>query len=200
MIVGPRYKICRRLGGSVFEKCQTQQYALSEQKKTRQTRRRGQVSDYARQLLDKQRIRFSYGVSEAQLRRYVAEATKQENPVEALFQQLELRLDNVVFRAGFASTRRQARQLVAHGHFTVNGRKSTIPSHALTSGDVVAVRGGSRERAYFQNNAERFAAADAPTWMTTDPSALTTTLTAAPAFDPTLAAGDLSVVLEFYSR
>ncbi len=202
MIVGPRYKICRRLGGGVFEKCQTQQYALSEQKKTRQTRRRGQVSDYARQLLDKQRVRFGYGITETQLRRYVSEATRATgaNPTERLFQLLETRLDNIVYRAGFATTRRQARQLVTHGHFRVNGRKTTVPSHPIKEGDVISVRDGSRGSAYFAANHERIMNATAPAWLTTDPSALTIKPTAKPAYDPTLIAGDLNVVLEFYSR
>ena len=104
---------------------------------------RGRIkeSEYSLQLREKQKIRYSYGVLEKQLRRYYEEAFRREGRTgDNLLQLLETRLDNVVYRAGFARTRRQARQLVGHGHFTVNGQKVTIPSYQVTQYDIIDVR------------------------------------------------------------
>ena len=114
--------------------------------------RRRQVSDYGIQLMEKQKARYMYGVLEAQFRRIFAKA--QRVPGEtgaALFGLLERRLDNVVYRMGLAETRNQARQLVTHGHITVNGRKTNIPSYTVRVGDKITVRTQSRTRMYFKN-------------------------------------------------
>lgn len=204
MILGPRYKICRRLGSNVFEKCQTQRYTLSEAKHAQKARgRRGTISDFGKQLLEKQRIRFSYGIHERQLRRYIKEAGRRAGGVEPSVRMLELletRLDNVVFRTGIANSRRQARQLVSHGHITVNGRKVTIPSYQVTEKDTVGVREGSKNKPFFEGAKERYTNAQQPSWLSFDASALTAKMTGKPNPDNTEAVGSLNAVLEFYSR
>ena len=114
MIIGPKYKIAKRLGAPIFEKTQTQKFALSEARAGRnKSKRAGMSSDYKRQLIEKQKMRFSYGISEKQLSRYVKEAFAQgHQPITQLIARLESRLDNVVYRLGFAQTRRLARQMV----------------------------------------------------------------------------------------
>jgi small subunit ribosomal protein S4 len=133
MIIGPKYKICKRLGASVFEKCQTQKFQLAEARAPRKTRgKRGGGSDFGAQLLEKQKARFTYGLSESQFSRYVHEAMEQKgDSARGTCFRLESRLDNVVFRAGFVKTRRAARQLVGHGHVMVNGRRMNIPSYKV---------------------------------------------------------------------
>jgi small subunit ribosomal protein S4 len=139
MKIGPKYKICKRLGGGIFEKCQTQKFQIAEARARKRGSRRRGMSDYGKQLLEKQKVRFSYGITEKQLRKYVSSSTLAQDAVSAIYSSLEMRLDNVVYRAGLASTRRMARQLVAHGHITVNGRKLKVPSYATKVDDEIAV-------------------------------------------------------------
>src|SRR5262245_8692490 len=129
MKIGPKYKIAKRLGAPVFEKTQTQKFALSEARKAKNVRKKrgGAASDYSKQLTEKQKMRYTYGITEKQLRRYVDEAAATgHQPIALLIARLESRLDNVVYRLGLAPTRLGARQMVSHGHVTVNGRKLTI--------------------------------------------------------------------------
>ncbi len=121
MITGPRYKIAKRLGASVFEKTQSQKFAISEgaHRKEQEARPgRGRGGEYGKQILEKQKVRITYGVTESQFGNYVKKALESEkgNPLERLHESLELRLDNVISRLGLTSTRRSARQMVAHGH------------------------------------------------------------------------------------
>lgn len=202
MIIGPRYKICRRLGNGVFDKCQTQTFALSEARHQKSTRPGRAPSDFGRQLLEKQKVRFSYGIAERQLSKYVDEAmhTKGADPVRTLVGSLESRLDNVIYRSGIASTRRQARQLVSHGHVTVNGRRTTIPSHKMKTGDVFSVREGSRQSPFFENRKEAMTRVNTPVWLSFDGSKMEGKVTAEPTPETAEIAGDISVVIEFYSR
>ena len=203
MKTGPKYKVCRRLGSNVFEKCQTQQYVLSETKHAKSARRGRAPSNFGKQLMEKQRIRFAYGVQERQLRRYIEEAGRRAqgvDPATRMLELLETRLDNVVFRAGFATSRRQARQLVTHGHVTVNGRKIDVPSYEVKHGDKLAVREGSKSKPYFANNAEKIEGATAPNWLKVDSKALLIEATAKPSPENTDMVADLNTVLEFYSR
>jgi len=119
----PKYKICRRLGSGVYDVCQSDAYILAESRKmdrvrTTRTRRRRTMSDYNAQLLEKQKLKFSYGITEKQFRKYVTIALKERSgeTVKKLIELLEARLDNVIYRLGLAPTRRAARQLVAHVH------------------------------------------------------------------------------------
>ncbi len=201
MKIGAKYKMCRRLGSGVFEKCQTQKYTQSETKKTRSTGKRPkQLSDYGRQLIEKQKVRFSYGVSERQLGTYVEKAThvKGMTVTDKLYELLETRLDNVVYRLGFAPTRRFARQLVSHGHFTVNGTKVTIPSLEVRVGDVIAVREGSRKSVIFQDMGPKMKTYTWPQWLKFTPESLQAEIAGKPKNDEQFL--QLDTVLEFYSR
>lgn len=203
MQIGPKYKICKRLGSSVFEKCQTQKFMVSEARfaKSKKRRRRA-LSDYGRQLIEKQKVRYSYGISERQLSRYVKEAiTKKEvDSAISLFEKLESRLDNVVYRLGLANTRRLARQLTSHGHITVNGKKMTIPSHIISTGDIIAIREGSKSKIPFANLSDRLREYKMPAWLSYDVKKMLWKVEKKPVYSSTEALFDISTVLEFYSR
>ena len=203
MIIGPRFKIAKRLGAPIFEKTQTQKFELSVARRANQrtSRRPGQMSDYKRQLLEKQKMRFTYGISEKQLRRYVDEAVEKSNhPVALLMERLESRLDNVVYRMGLAKTRRLARQITSHGHICVNGKKMTIPSHRVKTGDVLSVREGSRQTGLFINLNETHEAAGLPSWVTFDVKKMEGTIKSSPIYNPTETLFDPEQVMEYYSR
>lgn len=203
MKVGPKYKLAKRLGPSIFEKTQTQKFALAQERAGMRRSGRGRgPSEFGRQLLEKQKVRVTYGLSEKQFSAYVERAMHAHGrvPVEVLNEQLETRLDNVVYRLGLASTRRAARQMVSHGHITVNGIKTTIPSRAMRIGEVVGVREGSKQSMLFMNHAEAFAERSLPSWLTWDPKGMQGSMQELPAFDTTLTAGDLHTVMSFYSR
>lgn len=202
MQVGPKYKICKRLGSSVFEKCQTQKFQLAEARAPRkQGRGRRGGSDFGAQLLEKQKARFTYGLSESQFARYVHEAmsTRGES-TKTLMSRLESRLDNVVYRAGLTKTRRAARQLVSHGHVTVNGRRTKVPSYAVAEGDVVAVRQESRGSALFANRAEAVAETRAPGWVKFEDNGFAVKVAAQPSVEETSAPFNAGTIIQFYSR
>lgn len=201
MKTGPKYKIAKRLGAPIYEKTQTQKFALSEARGGRNRKRPGKMSDYKRQLLEKQKMRLTYGLTEKQFRRYVDIAMdKSQKPIEHLYARLENRLDNVVYRLGLAKTRRLARQIVTHGHITLNGRKMNIPSHEIKIGDEIGVREGSRQSALFTDMTERVDAKEVPAWLQFDVKKLTGTVKGSPSFKATESYFDPEQVLEFYSR
>src|SRR5262249_14892440 len=127
-----KYKLAKRLGASIFEKTQSQKFAIAAERSAKNKKRSRGASEFGKQLLEKQKVRVTYGISERQFSNYIedAMASKAGAPAEMLHRALELRLDNVCYRLGLASTRRAARQMVSHGHITVNGVKTTIPSRA----------------------------------------------------------------------
>lgn len=204
MKIGPKYKIAKRLGASVFEKTQTQKFAIAEERAARNKKgRRNNQTEYGKQLLEKQKVRMTYGLSERQFSNYVASslASHAEAPAITLHRLLELRLDNVAYRLGLAPTRRAARQMVSHGHLTVNGVKTTIPSRAMKIGDRIAVRDGSKSAILFENFAEKFL--ERPTlspWLSWNPKAMEGGVEQIPTAEAASPAGDLVAVLSFYSR
>ncbi len=205
MISQPTYKVCRRLGAGVYDKCQTQKFVVSEARHTRHVRmRRRTVSDFGKQLLEKQRVRFAYGVGERQLRRYVEESLRVAavgaDPALRMLEQLEMRIDNIVYRAGLASTRRAARQLVSHGHVMVNGRRTTVPSHTLREGDTFAVRERTQSLPIMEHIRERLANASSPVWVSFDIRAMTGKVNARPTAENTEMPGNESAILEYDSR
>lgn len=205
MLPKPAYKVCRRLGAGVYDKCQTQKFVLSEAKHAKSAKRaRRNVSDFARQLLEKQKVRFAYGINERQLRRYVEEAQragrKGGDPGTRLMEQLEMRLDNVVYRAGLAASRRAARQLVSHGHIAVNGRRTTVPSYAVKEGDRFEVRDRTKKKPIIESTREQIEAATPPVWVSFNAKQLEGTCTARPTAEGTETPGDVRAILEFYSR
>jgi small subunit ribosomal protein S4 len=165
-------------------------------------RRTRRPSEFGLQLREKQKVRRFYGVMESQFHKHFVEAERRGGVTgDNLLQILESRLDNVVYRMGFADSRRQARQLVRHGHFTVNGRKTNIPSFLVKPGDLVAVRPQSRSRTYFTDYGEVLNSRRAPDWMTVDANALSGRILNLPARDqievPTF---NEALVVEHYSR
>lgn len=202
MLIGPKYKICKRLGSSVFEKCQTQKFQLAETRSPRkQSRGRRGGSDFGIQLLEKQKARFTYGLSESQFSRYAHEAMERKgSSVAGLLTRLESRLDNVMYRAGFTKTRRAARQLVSHGHVMVNGRRNTVPSHKVAVGDTVSIRQESRGSALFANRAEAVAETKAPAWMAFEDQGFAAKVSDEPTIEETSAPFNAATVIQFYSR
>ena len=198
-----KYKICRRLGSGVYEKCQTQKFALSESKKNDQKKkgRRKQVTDYGKQLIEKQKLRFTYDLKEGQLVKYVNNVMAQKgiNIYEKLFQDIESRLDNTVFRLGLAETRAKARQIVNHGHITVNGKKLNIPSYKVSVGETVGIRTQSVGKVLFADLSDRMKDSTIPTWLSFDISENEGRVLGL----PKMSDGeifDLRSVFEFYSR
>jgi small subunit ribosomal protein S4 len=205
MKIGPKYKIAKRLGPSVFEKTQTQKFAIAVERSAMNNKRGRGPTEFGRQLLEKQKVRLTYGLSEKQFSSYVANAMKTHataelTPADVLHRQLELRLDNVVYRLGLAPTRRAARQMVSHGHITVDGRKTTIPSRQMRVGEVIGVREGSKALPIFENFAVRFAEMSLPQWLTWDAKSMKGGVAGMPSTEAASPAGDLIAVLSFYSR
>jgi small subunit ribosomal protein S4 len=203
MIIGPKYKICKRLGSSVFEKCQTQKFQLAEARAPRKTGRpkRGGGNDFGAQLLEKQKARFTYGLSESQFSRYVHEAMEAKGAAAGLLLgRLEARLDNVIYRAGFVKTRRAARQLVSHGHVMVNGRRLNVPSYKTEVGDVVSIRTESRPSALFHNRQDVMAETKAPAWMQFEDAGFAAKVVAEPKVEETAAPFNAATIIQFYSR
>jgi small subunit ribosomal protein S4 len=202
MIIGPKYKIAKRLGAPIFEKTQTQKFALSEARTARnKTRKGGMMSDYKKQLIEKQKMRFSYGISEKQLSRYVKESfAKGHQPISELMERLESRLDNVVYRLGFAKTRRLARQIVSHGHIMVNGRRLNIPSHKVTVGDIISIREQSKPSPLFLALEESLGSYVPARWLSLNIKELKGEKKAEPTYEPTETLFDPQQVLEYYSR
>lgn len=202
MKLGPKYKIAKRLGASVFEKTQTQKFAIAAERAAMNKKGRRGGSEFGRQLLEKQKVRLSYGLSEKQFYNYVKEAMEASDttPVDLLHRLLELRLDNVVYRLGLASTRRAARQMVSHGHVTVNGVKTTIPSRRVRLTDRIAVREGSKSATLFAGFADKFMERPLPSWLSWNPKSMEGGVTALPNAESASPAGDLVAVLSFYSR
>lgn len=204
MITGPRYKIARRLGPQVFEKTQTQKFALRTQRKGKahETKRNPSRTDYGMQMLEKQKARVTYGVSERQFKKYVSEAVAKKgiNSAEALYARLEKRLDNVVARIGLADTRRAARQMVSHGHITVNGRKVTVPSFQVSLGDKIGIREGSKNKTLFATLDEKLKGREVPSWIKFDMGLKEAVVQGAPKAAITEIPFDVAAVIEFYSR
>lgn len=160
-------------------------------------RKKGQraVSEFGHQLQEKQKVQFSYGLNNRQMRRIFGGKKRKSEDILAL---LESRLDNIVFRLGLADSRRIARQLVNHGHFLVNGRKNTISSYSVKIGDKIGLRPHSLPLKIFANLAQKLKKIEYPVWLKMEPETLTGELTALPL--ETQAVFDLNVVAEYYSR
>ncbi len=208
---GPVCKLCRREGEKLFlkgarclsPKCSVERrtYPPGQHGKDAQFRR-GRGSDYALQLREKQKARRVYGVLERQFRRYFREALNRPGLTGSnLLSILESRLDNVVFRLGWAESRNHARLLVQHGHIVVNGRRTNIPSYLVRPGDVVAVREESRNRAYFKELRQIIDdRAATPEWLALDGAALKGTVQRAPERRDIDLPLNEQLIVEYYSR
>jgi small subunit ribosomal protein S4 len=199
-------RICRREGAKLFLKgarCYTKKCSFERRPSPpgQHGVRRRKVGDFGLQLREKQKVRRVYGVLERQFRNYFREAETHSGVTgEALLRSLELRLDNVVFRMGFATSRAQARQLVGHGHFAVNGRPTNIPSFQIKPGDRVEVREGRRSREPFKTAKETLRAHQPPEWLAIDAATLSGTVADLPRRDQMPLDLNEQLVVEFYSR
>ncbi|MGP1367464.1 MAG: 30S ribosomal protein S4 [Schwartzia sp. (in: firmicutes)] len=188
-------KRCRALG------IEPAVVGLSKKSKRQPKRTNRKVSEYGIQLKEKQKAKFIYGVLEKQFRGYYDKAKKMQGITgENLLGLLERRMDNVVFRLGLASTRRQARQVVRHGHITVNGKRVDIPSALVYEGDVVAVAEKSRSNAFFKALAESNASLGAPAWLSVDKEHLAGTVTRFPNRDEIDVPVNEQAIVELYSK
>ncbi len=199
-----KYKIGRRLGAGVFEKCQTTKFAVSQAKhiKNSKNKHARPLSGYAAQFIEKQKVRFMYGISERQFSNYVNEAISKKNEssseTERLFEILESRLDNVVYRFGITNSRRLSRQMVSHGHILVNGKKLTVASSRVKIGDIISIREGSKKSVLFADMVNRTKDYNCPNWLTFDAEKLSGKIQGKPKNIEGFI--DLNTVLEFYSR
>ena len=191
----PSRKRCRALG------LETAVVGLAKSSKRQPKRSGRKVSEYGMQLKEKQKAKFIYGVLEKQFRAYYDKAKTMPGVTgENLLGLLERRIDNVVFRLGLASTRRQARQLVSHGHITVNGKRLDIPSALIKVGDVIGVKEKSRGTALFKEIAESKNALNVPAWLTADIQNLSGSVTRFPNRDEIDIPVDEQAIVELYSR
>ena len=203
---GPVCRLCRREGTKLFlkgERCLTGKCALD-----RRSTAPGQhgaanrkMREYGLQMREKQKTRRYYGVLEKQFVNYFEEADRKEGMTgENLICLLERRLDNVVYRMGFAASHKEARQLVLHGHFTVNGKKVNIPSLIIKAGDVIAVKEASRDSVKFKALAEAAATANAPKWLEVKAEAMTATVLTLPAREDVDFDFNEQLIVELYSK
>ena len=211
---GPVCRLCRREGEKLYLKgarCLSQKCPFEKPDKRRDFApgqhgaagqfKRNRASDYLLQLREKQKARRVYGVLEKQFRRYYQQALRSSGLTgQVLLQLLERRLDNVVYRLGFASSRAQARNLVTHGHFNVNGRRIDVPSMILEAGDLIEVHPGSQSRPYFRDLKAADESRAAPKWLSRDWTQLAGKVLNPPVRQDIDAKLNEQLIVEYYSR
>ncbi len=207
--IGSACKLCRREGVKLFlkgERCFTPKCAVERRSYPpgmhgRKSQYRRKVSDYSLQLREKQKARRLYGIMESQFRRYFREAQRRPGHTGLnLLAMLETRLDNVIYRLGFASSRAQARQLVRHGHFEVDGQKTNVPSFLAKPGQKIAVRERSRNTTYFREVVERLGERPVPGWLSLNAEELWAQVLDYPSEEEIEIPLDGSLIVEYYSR
>ena len=193
----PIAKRCKALG--ISPACMGYAKKVTERNSASNNRRK--KSEYALQLQEKQKVKFVYGIMEKQFRAYYEKATRMQGKAgENLLKLIESRLDNVVYRLGLAATRREARQMVSHAHFTVNGKKVTIPSYLVKTGDIISLREKSRGLTRFKTLIEESNLVAAPKWLDFDSKKLEATVVAEPARDDIDLPVEEHLIVELYSR
>ncbi len=200
-------RLCRRSGEKLFLKgsrCFTPKCAIDKRPKVpgqQHTGRRRKISDRGLQLREKQKARYTYGILERQFRKTFAAAEKQRGITgENLLVLLERRLDNIVYRLGFADSRSQARQLVQHGHILLNGRKTNIPSCLVKEGDTISWREGSKNSEYYKQTAQSIGAKTTLGWLSLDSSNMVGQILSLPTPDEIDSRFDGKAIVEHYSR
>jgi small subunit ribosomal protein S4 len=205
--IGPVCRLCRREGMKLFlkgERCYTEKCAIEKRNfapgqhgKTRKAK----LAGYGIQLREKQKVKRIYGVLEDQFRQYFEQAERMRGITgETLLQLLERRLDNVAYRIGLATSRPQARQLVRHGHLTVNGRKVNIPSFSVKPGDVVAVRATSQKAPAVVHALEEVKGRGVPEWLSFDPNAFAAKISSIPTREQINLPVQEQLIVELYSK
>ena len=201
--IGPKNKIARRFGVNLGLKTNAAKVArrLSQAPGVHGPNKRGKTkSNYGKQLEEKQKARFIYGLREGQFRSYVREAGRLEGNSSVNLQTLlEQRLDNVIYRLGFAVTRAQARQMVSHNLFTVNDKKMNIPSYLVRTGDVIAVKENKTKKKIFEKMSEQLSHATLPSWLTVDPNKHTGKVLHMPKDVDFNKKFDVKLIIEYYS-
>ena len=203
-------KTCRRLGQKLFlkgDRCFSAKcamvrraYAPGPQKK----KRGGAPSEYKKSLTEKQTLKKWYGLSERQFKKYVTETLSKMGKVEdvsaELIRRLEKRLDNVIFRLGFAKSRVQARQLVAHGYFLINGKPVNVASYEVKKDDIISLKPQKKSKAIFKELASELKRKDIPVWLSLDKEKLESKTIGEPNLDEVKPPAEISLIFEFYSR
>lgn len=208
MLAGPQCKICRRENKKLFlkgDRCNSQKCVLNKKKYppgAHGPKGYGRISDYGRQLREKQKLRRSYYVSEKQFKNYFAKAKQREGNTEEMFLAfLEKRLDNVVYRAGFTSSRRQARQLISHGNILVNGRRVDVPSYQVKTGDAIQPKAKKAITEKVKEKIEQVKDKDTlPTWVSLDKKKLEIKILKNPAPEDLPQTFETELIIGFYSR
>lgn len=204
-------KICRRLGQKLFlkgEKCSSPKCPMVKKPYPpglqRKRRRSILLSEYGKELAEKQKLKNYYGLRENQFKRYVEEILKARGKVEdagiLLIKKLEKRLDNVVFRLGFARSRREARELVSHGHFLVDSKPVNIPSFQVEKGQVISIKESKKKKPYFKNLSVFLRNYQPPAWLKLDSQKLEGKMIGEPTGEDIGVPVDVSAIFEFYSR
>jgi small subunit ribosomal protein S4 len=206
---GPACKLCRREGTKLFlkgtrcltEKCAVERRAYAPGQHGQSSGRRRKASEYARQLREKQKVKRIYGLSERQFRNIFDRVLKEPGVTgEALLVALESRLDNLVYRMGFATSRRQARQLVGHRHIQVNGRTVDVPSYRVQPGEEVKVADASRELVQVKHALDQFGRGAPLNWIQVDTEKAAGKMTARPARNAIPIAAQEQLIVELYSK
>lgn len=203
---GPACKQCRREGTKLFlkgDRCYMAKCPIEQGRSAPGVhgQRRNKMSDYGTQLREKQKLRRTYGMQESQFRLFFQRALKGRGITgEKLLQLLEMRLDNLVYRLGFAPSRRAARQFVLHGHITVNGKKSSIPSTVLKSGDVVAVKAVDHSKDYAKQFVEQAESRGIVSWLALDKAQLEGRITHIPTREEIAPTVNEQLIVELYSK
>lgn len=203
---GPVCRLCRREGVKLFlkgDRCFSEKCAFEKRAYPpgQHGQRRSKQSEYGLQLREKQKARRIYGIGEGQFRKYFKDADRKKGVTgENLIVQLEQRFDNIVFRAGFADSRSQARQLVRHNHFTINGRKANIPSMMLKVGDEVQLKEKSKKSVIIKAITEKVGQKNLPEWMNLDAENLAVKIVALPTREEIDIPVTEQLIVELYSR
>lgn len=203
MQIKSKYKVARRVGAPIYEKTQLAKFGLRESRRgKKEMKHPRQKSDFGIQMLEKQKVRYTYNLLERQFVKYVRETIAKTNvsPTEELFRRLEVRLDNVVYRAGFAPTRLAARQMVNHGHIMVNGERLSIPSYQVGMKDKITIRPQSAKQPLFATLDAQIKAKTIPAWIALDGEKKEITIQGAPKYDKVESGFNLATIFEFYSR
>lgn len=203
---GPVCRLCRREGVKLFlkgERCYSDKCAIEKRNYApgQHGQRRSKQSEYGAQLREKQKARRIYGVLEGQFETYFDEAERKKGVTgENLLVLLEGRFDNVVYRAGFADSRNQARQFVRHNHFTLNGKKANIPSMQIKVGDVIQLKEKSKDSALIKAIVDNLGSKNPPAWLTVDTDSLSATVTRMPSKEDIDIPVEEQMIVELYSK
>ncbi|OQX00709.1 30S ribosomal protein S4 [Candidatus Parcubacteria bacterium A4] len=209
-ITKSKCKICRRLNAKLFlkgERCSSSKCAMVKkpyppgQKKKRKP---DPVSEYNRGLREKQKLRNWYNLRESQFKKYVKKALSEkeaaEDPVAFLIKELETRLDNVIFRLGFSNSRIQAKKLVSHGYFLINGRSVDIPSLQVSKGDVISVKTQKLSKGVFKNIQTLMKKENVPNWLEIDEKKFEGKVKGIPTIEESASPAEISIIFEYYSK